>query len=65
MASRKNTTGFLRQVEDVWFWVGRLTAELTAVEDSKYDAVRLKGAQAIIKAQQSIGTARPLLIPQE
>lgn len=52
----------LRQMEDVWFWVGRLTAEVLAVEDPKYDALRLRGAQAIIESQREVATARAAVL---
>lgn len=55
----------VRQLEDVWFWVGRLTADLLAVEDPKYDNLRLEAVQAIVEAQRDVATARTLLAQRD
>jgi hypothetical protein len=59
--ARGDRRGAVRGIEDIWFWIGRLTAELLAVEDPKYNDARMAGAQEIIAAQREVGEARRLL----
>lgn len=57
--SRRET---IRALEDVWFWVGRLTGEaLAAVSDPRHGAVAKVAFDEIVKAQRDVFAARRLL----